>query len=131
MLADGKRGDIDVTAAAYAQALVGRDADAVRASRRAWAPTRFTANPYLGRDTLEPFSTGAARPAPALFVLVRTSNPGAADVEDLELADGGAVWERVARARRRAGRPEATLGSPTSARSSAPPLPSTSRGCAS
>ena len=47
----------------------------------------------------------AARAAGAgVFVLVRTSNPGAADVEDLELAGGGTVWERVARARRRARR---------------------------
>ena len=31
-----------------------------------------------------------------MLVLVRTSNPGAADVEDLRLADSGAVWERIA-----------------------------------
>ncbi len=31
-----------------------------------------------------------------MLVLVRTSNPGAADIEDLALGDGGAVWERIA-----------------------------------
>jgi orotidine-5'-phosphate decarboxylase len=82
VIADGKRGDVPVTAAVYGQALVGElGADA------------FTANPLLGIDALEPLvATGAG-----VFVLVRTSNPGAADVQDLELADGGPLWERLAR----------------------------------
>jgi orotidine-5'-phosphate decarboxylase len=92
VLADAKRGDIGVTAEAYAQAFLagtatpfgrvaGIDADAM------------TVNPYMGADTLEPFrATGRG-----LFVLVRTSNPGAADFEDADLASGEKVWERVAR----------------------------------
>lgn len=90
VLADGKRGDIDVTATAYAQgffaggAVAGLDADAL------------TVNPYMGLDTLTSFAN-VARPAGAgLFALVRTSNPGAADVMDEPLARGGTVWERVA-----------------------------------
>jgi orotidine-5'-phosphate decarboxylase len=80
VIADGKRGDVPVTAAVYAEALVGLGADA------------FTANPLLGIDALEPLiETGAG-----VFVLVRTSNAGAADVQDLELADGGRLWERLA-----------------------------------
>jgi orotidine-5'-phosphate decarboxylase len=104
VLADGKRGDVPVTAAAYGQALVagtpspfgpvqGLDADA------------FTANPLLGRDALAPLIS-AARPLGAgPFVLVRTSNPGAADVLDLELADGERLWERLARMVDDLGRP--------------------------
>jgi orotidine-5'-phosphate decarboxylase len=81
VLADGKRGDVPVTTRAYAEALSG--------SLRADA---YTVNPLLGRDSLEPFVAAAGAP----FVLVRTSNPGAADVFDLELAEGGPLWERIA-----------------------------------
>ena len=48
----------------------------------------FTANPLLGRDALAPLIDGARAAGAGVFVLVRTSNPGAADVLDLELADG-------------------------------------------
>jgi orotidine-5'-phosphate decarboxylase len=95
VLADGKRGDVPVTAAAYAQALVGStpspfgsvpglDADA------------FTANPLLGRDALAPLVAGARAAGAGAFVLVRTSNPGAADLLDLPLATGEPLWERLA-----------------------------------
>lgn len=89
VVADGKRGDIDVSAAAYAEALMaspgGLEADAV------------TVAPYMGRDSLQPFIDQAAASGAGVFVLVRTSNPGAADIEELELASGGPVWESVAR----------------------------------
>jgi orotidine-5'-phosphate decarboxylase len=80
VLLDGKRGDIGVTAAAYADALYDAlGADAV------------TANPLLGRDALEPLLDRGGT-----FVLVRTSNPGAAELQDAMLADGGTVSERLA-----------------------------------
>jgi orotidine-5'-phosphate decarboxylase len=85
VLADGKRGDVPVTTRAYGQALAGSlGADA------------FTVNPLLGRDSLEPFVEAGRAAGAGPFVLVRTSNPGAADVFDLELADGGPLWERIA-----------------------------------
>lgn len=96
VLADGKRGDISVSAAAYAQALAGStptpfgDVEGLGADA-------FTANPLLGVDALEALVGGARAAGAGVFVLVRTSNPGAADIEDLELADGGTVWERLAR----------------------------------
>lgn len=96
VLADGKRGDIDVSATAYAQSLVG-------STPTPWGDVpglgadALTAAPYMGVDTISSL-LGVARPAGAgVFVLVRTSNPGAADVEDLVLADGGTLWEHVAR----------------------------------
>ena len=96
VIADAKRGDIDVSALAYAQALVGATPTPFGDVPGLGADA-FTANPLLGVDALDPF-VGCARAADAgIFVLVRTSNPGAADVEDLELAGGGAVWERLAR----------------------------------
>jgi orotidine-5'-phosphate decarboxylase len=95
VLADAKRGDIDVTAAAYAQALL-TGADTPWGRVAGLGADAITINPYLGRDSLAPFVAAAASAGAGLFVLVRTSNPGAADVEDLELASGGALWERVA-----------------------------------
>jgi orotidine-5'-phosphate decarboxylase len=101
-IADGKRGDIDVSARAYADALFGKAHTPVglTAGLRADA---CTLNPLMGTDTLTPF-IDVARPAGAgVFLLVRTSNPGAADIEDLELADGGRVWERIAEMAHRLG----------------------------
>ena len=95
VLADGKRGDIDVSAAAYGQALVGSTPTPFGDVQGLGADA-FTANPYMGADTLGVMAGAARRAGAGVFVLVRTSNPGAADVEDLELAGGGAVWERVA-----------------------------------
>jgi orotidine-5'-phosphate decarboxylase len=96
VLADGKRGDISVSAAAYAQALVGSTPTPFGEAPGLGADA-FTANPLMGIDALAPLVDGARAAEAGVFVLVRTSNPGAADVEDLELAEGGTVWERLAR----------------------------------
>jgi orotidine-5'-phosphate decarboxylase len=88
VLADAKRGDIDISAQRYAEAFLAPgsvEADAL------------TVSPYLGADSLQPFVATAGATGAGLFVLVRTSNPGAADLQDLELAGGGHVWEQVAR----------------------------------
>ena len=95
VIADAKRGDIDVSAAAYAQAFVG-------ATQTPWgevhgiAADAVTISPYLGPDTLEPFVAAARERGRGVFVLVRTSNPGGAFLQDAELAEGGTVWERMA-----------------------------------
>jgi orotidine-5'-phosphate decarboxylase len=103
VLADGKRGDIDVSARAYAQSLVGSTPTPF-GEAQGLGVDAFTANPYMGVDTLEVLA-GAARAASAgVFVLVRTSNPGAADLEDLELASGGPLWAAVAAIVARIGR---------------------------
>jgi orotidine-5'-phosphate decarboxylase len=92
VIADGKRGDVPVTAAAYAQALAGTTPTLAGIVAGLGADA-FTANPLLGRDALEPLlATGAG-----VFVLVRTSNPGAADLQDCRLAGGERLWERIAR----------------------------------
>jgi orotidine-5'-phosphate decarboxylase len=82
VVADGKRGDVPVTAAAYAQALVGETPTPWGAVRGLDADA-FTANPLLGRDALEPLVAAAAATGAGVFALVRTSNPGAADLQDL------------------------------------------------
>jgi orotidine-5'-phosphate decarboxylase len=94
VIADGKRGDVPVTAAAYAQSLVGE-------TPTPWGPVpglgadAFTANPLLGRDALEPLVEAAASAGAAVFALVRTSNPGAADIQDLP-APRAPLHERLA-----------------------------------
>ncbi len=95
VLADGKRGDVPVTATAYAQALVGSTPSPFGAAP-GLAVDAFTANPLLGRDALVPLVEGARVAGAGVFLLVRTSNPGATDVLDLPLATGEPLWERLA-----------------------------------
>jgi orotidine-5'-phosphate decarboxylase len=102
VIADAKRGDIDVSAAAYAQAFLGETASPYGAIRGLDADA-LTVNPLLGADSLAPFITAARARAAGLFVLVRTSNPGAADVQELPLLGGGSVSEALARLVRSAG----------------------------
>ena len=94
VVADGKRGDVPVTAAAYAQALVGETPTPWGAVQGLGADA-FTANPLLGRDALEPLVAAAATAGAGMFVLVRTSNPGAADLQDLP-APEAPLHERLA-----------------------------------
>ena len=74
VIMDAKRGDIGSTSAAYAQAWIGHDA--------AFPSDALTVNPWLGIDTLEPFLARADATACGLFVLNRTSNDGAGDLQD-------------------------------------------------
>ncbi len=95
MIADGKRGDISVTASAYAQALIG-GIDTPSGAVLGLGAEMVTVNPLMGKDAVEPFVSAARAAGAGVLALVRTSNPGAADVEDLELTGGGRVWERLA-----------------------------------
>jgi orotidine-5'-phosphate decarboxylase len=94
VLADGKRGDVPVTAAAYAQALVGTTPGPYGDVAGLGADA-FTANPLLGRDSLEPLLDAASEAGAGAFLLVNTSNPGAADLQDLDAA-GAPLHERLA-----------------------------------
>ncbi len=103
VILDAKRADIGNTARRYATLLEGRGDGHARGSSHArgsgharggnHAADAITVNPYMGRDSLEPFLSRAEK---GVFVLCRTSNPGGADLQDLELASGEAVYERVA-----------------------------------
>jgi orotidine-5'-phosphate decarboxylase len=95
VIADGKRGDIDVTARAYAGAFIG-GADSPFGRIDGLGADLTTVNPLMGRDAVEPFVSAARAVGAGVLVLVRTSNPGAADFEDLRLEGSGAVWERMA-----------------------------------
>jgi orotidine-5'-phosphate decarboxylase len=104
VIADGKRGDIDVTATAYAGSLLG-GIDSPFGHLEGLGADLITVNPLMGRDAIEPFVRAARACGAGVLILVRTSNPGAADIEDLELAEGGTVWERTARLVEELGRP--------------------------
>ena len=91
VIADAKRGDIASTARAYATAyLEPRDGAEALADA-------MTVNAYLGRDSVDPFLAACRRQGAGLFCLVKTSNAGSADVQDLTLSDGRPVWQHVAR----------------------------------
>jgi orotidine-5'-phosphate decarboxylase len=92
-IADGKRGDVPVTARAYAQALVG-ETEGPFGTVEGLGVDAFTANPLLGRDSLEPLVEAAAAAGAGTFVLVRTSNPGGADLQD---QGDPPLYERLAR----------------------------------
>jgi len=95
VLADGKRGDVPHTAAAYGQALLG-------ATETPWGTVAglgadaVTANPLLGRDSLEPLVSAARAGGGGVFVLVRTSNPGAAELQDEAPPGAPPLRERLA-----------------------------------
>src|SRR6476469_9233057 len=81
VIADGKRGDVSQSAEAYGQALVGHT-DGPFGEVAGLGADAFTANPLLGRDALEPMLRAADANGAGCFVLVRTSNPGAAETQD-------------------------------------------------
>jgi orotidine-5'-phosphate decarboxylase len=85
VLADGKRGDIGSTAEAYAAGWLAGP----------WAADALTVNPYLGFDSIEPFVKSATDHAAGIFVLVKTSNPGSKDFQDLSMG-GKTMYEHVA-----------------------------------
>jgi orotidine-5'-phosphate decarboxylase len=95
VIADAKRGDIDVTASAYAQAFLGETPTAFGAVAGLGVDA-LTVNPLLGADSLDPFVELARSRSAGLFVLVRTSNAGAADVQERALIDGGSVSDVLA-----------------------------------
>jgi orotidine-5'-phosphate decarboxylase len=86
VIADGKRGDIGSTARAYAAAyLEGAEplADAL------------TVNPWLGRESIEPYLAAARRYGSGIFCIVKTSNAGG-EIQDLTLSNGRPAWQQVA-----------------------------------
>ena len=86
VIADVKRADIGNTSKQYADAFLSEDSpiDAI------------TINPYFGTDGVKPFLDMAKQNEKGVFVLVKTSNKSSAEIQDLELADGQKVYQKVA-----------------------------------
>lgn len=89
VIMDAKRGDIGSTAQGYATAYLGENASC--------ACDALTVNPYMGLETLDPFVNTAADNGRGIAVLTRTSNPGAADIQE-KFVDGEPVFMRMAKA---------------------------------
>jgi len=89
VISDIKRGDIADTAKAYARAHFGAGSD--------FETDIITINPYMGFDTLKPFTEycGPKEGGKGFFVLLRTSNPGMVDIEQQELKSGGRVLDKT------------------------------------
>jgi orotidine-5'-phosphate decarboxylase len=90
VIADGKRGDIGSTARAYASAFLEP------ANGGPPLADALTVNPYLGRDSLDPYLAACRRDGAGIFCVVKTSNAGGSEVQDLVLSDGRPVWQQVA-----------------------------------
>ncbi|MDP2872401.1 MAG: orotidine-5'-phosphate decarboxylase [Bacillota bacterium] len=96
VIEDAKRGDIGSTAEAYAQGHLGLTPLIGGGEAPGFSPDALTVHPYLGRDGILPFINACTAHGKGIFVLVRTSNPSAGDLQDLEV-DGEPVYLRVAR----------------------------------
>ncbi len=86
---DGKRNDIGSTATAYARGLLGAG------GQSPWGADALTVSPYLGDDSLRPFVDVAVERGAGVFVLVKTSNPGGGQFQDL-VSDGRPLYRHVA-----------------------------------
>jgi len=92
VIGDVKRGDIGSTASAYA---AGHLADtAFDEQEDVITPDAITVNPFCGLDTIDPFVKAAKAFDKGLFVLVRTSNPGSGELQDVKLEDGR-TWSQM------------------------------------
>jgi orotidine-5'-phosphate decarboxylase len=87
VIVDAKRNDIGSTASAYASAYFGPHAF--------WPADALTVGPYLGDDSLDPFVSASQANGGGLFVLVKTSNPGGKQFQDL-ICDGRPLYRHVA-----------------------------------
>jgi orotidine-5'-phosphate decarboxylase len=91
VIADGKRGDVASTARAYAAAYLEREA------ANPPLADALTVNPYLVREATKPFLAACRRDGGGLFCVLKTSDAGGAEVQDLALSDGRPLWHEIAR----------------------------------
>jgi len=91
VIGDVKRGDIASTAEAYSAWHLGR----TDITENPTTADFITVNPYMGFDSVEPYLADCRKFDKGLFVLVKTSNPGSRDIQDIELAAGKPLYEHV------------------------------------
>lgn len=95
VIADVKRSDVPSTAAAYSNAYIGETA-LNAASEPVFGADALTVNPYMGADSIRPFIDDAKKFGKGIFVLVKTSNKGSGDLQDVQTASGK-IYELMAR----------------------------------
>lgn len=86
VVVDAKRGDIDSTAQAYANSLLGKT-DLFGKREFCYDVDCITVNPFLGEDSILPFIETAEKYGKGIFILVKTSNLGSKDIQDLRFGD--------------------------------------------
>jgi len=96
VIADAKRNDIGTTATAYAAGIIGQTTIIDGSTHEMIGADAVTVNGYLGIDGIKPFTDVCRESGKGIFALVRTSNPSAVDLQDLELSDGRKVYEAMA-----------------------------------
>ncbi|MCD5414144.1 MAG: orotidine-5'-phosphate decarboxylase [Clostridiales bacterium] len=94
VIGDIKRSDIASTAEAYSNGHIG-EVNIGGESVKIYEEDAITISPYLGHDSIEPFIENCKRFNRGLFILLKTSNAGSGEIQDLEIK-GGKVYERVA-----------------------------------
>lgn len=94
VIGDVKRGDIGHTAELYAAAHL--ENPEMAGLEDTLAPDAITINGYMGADGIEPFVAAATRQGKGVFVLVRTSNPSAGEIQDFADAEGKTLYEKMA-----------------------------------
>jgi orotidine-5'-phosphate decarboxylase len=94
VIGDVKRGDIGHTAELYAAAHL--ENPELAGLEDTLAPDAITINGYTGTDGIEPFAEMATKQGKGLFVLVRTSNSSAAEIQDFTDTNGQAMYEKLA-----------------------------------
>ena len=94
IIGDVKRGDIGHTADLYASAHL--ENPELTGLEDTLVPDAITVNGYTGIDGIEPFAAAATKQGKGIFVLVRTSNPSAAEIQDFSNAEGLKLYEKVA-----------------------------------
>lgn len=97
VIADAKRGDIGVSAQAYSSAYLGQ-AVGLAGPVKPLSVDALTVNPLFGSDGVQPFVDDCSRFGKGIFVLVKTSNPGSGEIQDLRVNSEGAsvLYERIA-----------------------------------
>jgi orotidine-5'-phosphate decarboxylase len=90
VIADAKRGDIGISAAAYSAAFIGRP-DGFDGKIDSLGADALTVNPIFGSDGMQPFLEDCRDYGAGIFVLVKTSNPGSADLQDLLVSTDGSA----------------------------------------
>ena len=94
IIGDVKRGDIGHTAELYAAAHL--ENPELAGLEDTLAPDAITVNGYTGADGIEPFADMASKQGKGVFVLVRTSNPSAAAIQDFADGNGQTMYEKLA-----------------------------------
>ena len=92
VIADIKRGDIGSTATAYAEGWLS-GADIEGQQFKSFDADCVTLNGYMGSDSIKPFLEAAKAEDKCAFVLVKTSNPGSGELQDVKTADGRTVYQ--------------------------------------